>query len=117
MIKITISIKGYSWSELYGFAVDSLFKVDAVASAMGISTRTLQQHSKDSFGVSPKFWLKQMRAVHMRSLLASPENLPIKEVAYLLGYRSLSNMVKDCKKWHRATPQELRLRWRGDIIE
>ena len=115
MVKITISIKGYSWADLYGFAVDSYFNVNGVASAMGISTRTLQIHSLNNFGVPPSYWIKQMRAVHMRSLLISEDNLPIKEVAYLLGYRSLSNMVKDCKKWHLATPQELRIRWQKQI--
>jgi len=79
-----------------------------VARQMGLSTRTLSRklgEEKTSFGEI----LDQLRAALAKRYLEE-EQLPVSEVAWLLGYRELISLTHAFKRWTGMTPRQFRLR-------
>ena len=79
-----------------------------VARQMGLSTRTLSRklgEEKTSFAEI----LDQLRAALAKRYLEE-EQLPVSEVAWLLGYRELSSLTHAFKRWTGMTPRQFRSR-------
>jgi AraC-like DNA-binding protein len=52
--------------------------------------------------------LEQLREVLATRYLREQE-LPISQIAWLLGYREMSSFTHACKRWTGMTPRRLRL--------
>ncbi len=77
-----------------------------VARRLGMSQRTLSRRLRDE-GVAFTDILDEMRAVLARRYLADRE-LPVSEIAWLLGYQEVSSLTHAFKRWSGTTPQQFR---------
>lgn len=84
--------------------------IQAVASEMGMSDRTLQRRLADE-GASFKHLLAQTRREQALSYLADP-SLEIKEVAFLVGYEDQNSFYRAFRLWEGVTPAN----WRTEHI-
>jgi len=86
-------------------------RLDEVATALGLTARTLQRKLADA-GTS-------FQAVHDAARQALAEELlrdvrlNLTDVAYLLGYREQSSFNRACRDWFGSTPARTRERLRG----
>ncbi|HTO65372.1 MAG TPA: AraC family transcriptional regulator ligand-binding domain-containing protein [Bradyrhizobium sp.] len=78
-----------------------------VARQLGLSSRTLSRKLREQ-GVSFAGILSEFRAALAKRYLAEGE-LPVSEIAWLLGYRELSSMTHAFKRWTGLTPREFRV--------
>ena len=67
--------------------------LDSVAEQYGTSRRQLERMFKDHVGVSPKRYLRDLRLLRGRSLLAETD-MSVTEVAIACGFRSATNFSK-----------------------
>jgi len=78
-----------------------------VGRQLGMSRRTLTR-ALSSEGTSFSEVLEQLREVLATRYLREQE-LPISQIAWLLGYREMSSFTHACKRWTGMTPRRLRL--------
>jgi AraC-like DNA-binding protein len=83
-------------------------KREAVAQALLLSERTLQRRLQEE-GTSYQQLLDDTRRELAEQYLAQP-NLPLLEIAYLLGFADPSNFFRAFRRWFDATPGEYRAR-------
>jgi AraC-like DNA-binding protein len=81
--------------------------IEAVASHLNISARTLQRKLKEE-GLSYKKLIDQLKNEFAISYLKRPE-LSIGEIAYLLSYADTSSFTRAFKGWTGKSPTEFRL--------
>jgi AraC-like DNA-binding protein len=81
--------------------------VDEVARRLGMSRRTLARRLA-SEGLTFAGVLADLRTELARRQLRAGD-LPISEIAWLLGYREVSAFTHACKRWTGKTPRELRI--------
>lgn len=84
--------------------------IQAVASALGMSVRTLQRRLTDE-GTTFKQILAQARHEQAREYLADPK-LDIKEVAFLIGYEDQNSFYRAFRLWEGDTPAN----WRSEYL-
>lgn len=84
--------------------------VQATASELGMSDRTLQRRLTDE-GTSFKHLLTQARHEQARGYLADP-SLDIKEVAFLIGYADQNSFYRAFRLWEGDTPSN----WRSEHL-
>lgn len=77
-----------------------------VAHQLGISSRTLSRKLRDE-GISFAEILDDLRAALARRYLRERE-LPISEIAWLLGYREVSSLTHAFRRWTGKTPRQFR---------
>ncbi len=88
-------------------------RVDDVAAALSVSTRTLQRKLAEA-GTN-------FQAVHDAARQALAEELlrdsrlNLTDVAFMLGYREQSSFNRACREWFGNTPARTRERLRGAI--
>jgi AraC-like DNA-binding protein len=78
-----------------------------VAQKLAISTRTLSRKLRDedvTFGEI----LEETRAALAKRYLAE-RDLPVSEIAWLLGYVEVSSFTNAFKRWTGMTPRQFRL--------
>ncbi|GIP36587.1 AraC family transcriptional regulator [Paenibacillus sp. J2TS4] len=80
--------------------------IQAVASELGMSNRTLQRRLTDE-GTSFMHLLTQARHEQAREYLSDP-SLDIKEVAFLLGYEDQNSFYRAFRLWEGDTPSNWR---------
>ena len=80
--------------------------VPEVASRLGMSSRTLSRKLRDE-GLAFTDILDELRAALARRYLADRE-LPVSEVAWLLGYQEVSSLTHAFKRWSGTTPRQFR---------
>jgi AraC-like DNA-binding protein len=80
--------------------------VPEVARRLGMSPRTLSRKLRDE-GVAFTDILDELRAALARRYLADRE-LPVSEVAWLLGYQEVSSLTHAFKRWSGTTPRQFR---------
>ena len=80
--------------------------VPEVARRLGMSPRTLSRKLQDE-GVAFTDILDEMRAALARRYLADRE-LPVSEVAWLVGYQEVSSLTHAFKRWSGTTPRQFR---------
>ena len=78
-----------------------------VAKQLAMSTRTLSRKLREE-GVVFTAVLEETRAALAKSYLAE-RDLPVTEIAWLLGYREISSFTHAFKRWTGITPQQFRL--------
>lgn len=77
-----------------------------VAKHLGVSTRTLSRRLREE-GAGFAAILDETRAALAKSYLAEP-NLPVSEIAWLLGYQEVSSFTHAFKRWTAMAPQQFR---------
>ena len=88
-------------------------RVDDVAAALAVSTRTLQRKLAEA-GTN-------FQAVHDTARQALAEELlrdsrlNLTDVAFMLGYREQSSFNRACRDWFGNTPARTRERLRGTV--
>lgn len=85
--------------------------IQAVASELGMSDRTLQRRLTDE-GASFKQLLAQARHEQAKEYLADP-SLHIKEVAFLVGYEDQNSFFRAFRLWEGDTPSN----WRSEHLK
>lgn len=80
--------------------------IDAVASNLNMSVRTLQRRLKSS-GQTYQSIVNQLRRQLATDYLKSPD-LSIKEIAYLLSYSESSAFVRSFRRWYDTSPAQYR---------
>jgi AraC-like DNA-binding protein len=78
-----------------------------VARQLGMSSRSLTRKLRDE-GVGFAEILDELRASLAKRYLSDHE-LPVSEIAWLLGYREVSSLTHAFKRWTRMTPRQFRL--------
>jgi AraC-like DNA-binding protein len=77
-----------------------------VARRLGMSRRTLSRKLRDE-GVAFTDILDELRTALARRYLADRE-LPVSEIAWLLGYQEVSSLTHAFKRWSGTTPRQFR---------
>ena len=77
-----------------------------VAKQLGMSTRTLSRRLREE-GVLFATILDEARSALAKSYLAE-RDLPVSQIAWLLGYREVSSFNHAFKRWTGKTPQQFR---------
>ncbi len=80
--------------------------VPEVARRLGMSSRTLSRKLRDE-GLAFTDILDDLRAALARRYLVDRE-LPVSEVAWLLGYQEVSSLTHAFKRWSGTTPRQFR---------
>ena len=78
-----------------------------VARQLGMSRRTLTR-ALSGEGTSFSEVLEQLRGAFATRYLRERE-LPVSQIAWLLGYREISSFSHACRRWTGMTPRQLRL--------
>ena len=78
-----------------------------VAQKLAISTRTLSRKLRDE-DVAFREILEETRAALAKRYLAE-RDLPVSEIAWLLGYVEVSSFTNAFKRWTGMTPRQFRL--------
>jgi len=81
--------------------------ISNVAKRLAMSTRTLSRKLREE-GVAFTELLEETRAALAKSYLAE-RDLPVSEIAWLLGYREVSSFNHAFKRWTGITPRQFRL--------
>ena len=86
--------------------------IGQVAAALGYSERGLRRQLARS-GTSYRQLVQQARLSKAQALLADPD-IPIKTVAFELGFDTPSNFARSFKEWSGTAPSEYRARLRAN---
>jgi AraC-like DNA-binding protein len=81
--------------------------ISNVAKQLAMSSRTLSRKLRDE-GVAFTEILEESRPVLAKSYLAE-RDLPVSEIAWLLGYREVSSFTHAFKRWTGMTPRQFRV--------
>jgi AraC-like DNA-binding protein len=85
-------------------------RVMEVARALGTSSRSLSRKLRKA-GAPFAHILDELRQALAEHYLSKGE-LPISEIAWLLGYREVSSFTHAFRRWTGTTPRQFR--WKGD---
>jgi len=83
------------------------FKVEFYLEKLGIAVKALSRLTQEHYKLSPKSVIDQRRMLELRRLLKAT-SLPIKEIAYKMGFDEPTNMVKYFRKHSGTTPTAFR---------
>jgi len=81
--------------------------VQQMAAAVGMTRRTLERRFAQSVGRTPREELEWLRVQRARKLLVETRR-PIKEIAFLCGFREPRGLIRACRRWLGAAPGRLR---------
>jgi signal transduction histidine kinase/DNA-binding response OmpR family regulator len=82
------------------------FTIDILSQLMFMSKETLRRKCQASFDISPSVHIQQVRLQQAR-LLLEKNKMNVSEVAYAVGFDSLSYFSKAFKKYYGFTPSAL----------
>ena len=85
---------------------DETFGIDSLARELGQSRRTLYRRC-DELGISPKEMIVQRRLDHAKQLLLQ-ERGSVTDVAYAVGFRSVSHFSRKFREHHGTRPSQIR---------
>jgi signal transduction histidine kinase/DNA-binding response OmpR family regulator len=85
------------------------FTIDMLSQLMFMSKETLRRKCQVSLKISPSAYIHQVR-LQQAKLLLQQHQMNISEVAYAVGFDSLSNFSKSFKKYYGLTPSALNLK-------
>ena len=80
--------------------------IDTIASTLGLNTRTVQRRLKDQ-GTNYRELRDSFRRTTACQLLTDPR-IPIKEIAFLLGYQDLGAFYRAFRRWEASSPRDYR---------
>src|SRR5699024_1913911 len=81
--------------------------IEALAERFGVSDRTLRNLFYQQAGVSPKQYIEARQAAAAKDLLLATD-LPIRDIAVLLGFDDPYYFSRFIKKQFRLSPSQLR---------
>ena len=84
---------------------DPEFSVETLATLLFMSKATLSRKSKDELTISPRAFIIQTRMQHASKLLQAG-TLSVSEIAYAVGFESLSYFSRSFKKHTGKSPSE-----------
>ena len=87
--------------------VTNLSKVSDYANLMNVSTKTLNNISRNIINLSAKAFIDDIYITHIKRLLLN-SNESIKEIAYLSGFEETPNFYKYFKRHTNITPELFR---------
>lgn len=82
-------------------------EVDALANALGVSTRQLRRAFADVVGLSPKQYLRVVRFQRARRLCARDDAASWSQIARAVGYFDQAHMINEFRALCGQTPAEL----------
>lgn len=86
----------------------SAFKMDTVASALGVSRRFLEKHFQEERHASPASFLLNLRLQKAKALLASPKRRPIEDIARSTGFGTGKNLRAAFRRAGQGSPNDFR---------
>lgn len=86
------------------------FKIDAVADAIGVSRRFLENHFREERNTSPAEFLLNLRVQKARAVLAMPKRWSAEEVARMTGFSTGKNLRSAFQRVLNASPNDFRPR-------
>lgn len=89
--------------------------VSQIAAAAGVTRRTLERRFAESIGRSPRDHLEWLRVQRARKLLVETRR-PVKEIAYLCGFRESRGLIRACRRWLDRAPGAIRAAGRGGSV-
>jgi LacI family transcriptional regulator len=81
--------------------------VDQIAAELRVQRQQLHRSFYECVGHSPKQEIDRVRGERLRALLLST-TMPMKQVAYEMGFGSPSQLIRFCRRVHSKTPLEIR---------
>jgi AraC-like DNA-binding protein len=114
----TLANKGSSFehdlqANIFANLHDVNFTIDSLSQLMFMSKETLRRKCQVSFGVSPSAYIQQVR-LQQAKLLLEENKMNISEVAYAVGFDSLSYFSRAFKKYYGINPSALNQRGKGE---
>ncbi len=88
------------------------FDVEQMYTALNMTRSTLFRYTKETFGCSPKNLLKKRRLELAHSMLQNSQGT-ISEVAYAVGFQSLSTFSRAFREFYNMPPTEVARRFRS----
>ncbi|MFA9560214.1 AraC family transcriptional regulator [Evansella sp. AB-rgal1] len=82
--------------------------LEDMANHMNVSAQYLNRLFQDTFGLSPYSFLIQLRINKAKEILIRNPDIPLKNVAFLVGFNDASNFVATFKKKEGITPKRFR---------
>jgi signal transduction histidine kinase/DNA-binding response OmpR family regulator len=82
------------------------FNIDILSQLMFMSKETLRRKCRTSLEISPSAHIQEVRLQQAR-LLLEQDKMNVSEVAYAVGFDSLSNFSRSFKKYYGLTPSAL----------
>ena len=87
--------------------IASIRNVADLATAAGLSRRSLERHFADRLGVTPRDWIVEQRVIAACRLLEKSD-LPVDEVAALSGFGSTPSLRRELRRARDITPTAYR---------
>ncbi|WP_416149001.1 AraC family transcriptional regulator [Salipaludibacillus sp. HK11] len=79
-----------------------------MADHLNVSSQYLNRLFQDTFSVSPYSFLIQLRIRKAKEILVRNPEIPLKNIAFLVGFNDVSNFVATYKKLEGITPKKYR---------
>jgi len=89
---------------LSSIARSTLYRVDRMCVAVGLSERHLRRVFEEGLGITPKDWMRRERMVAARNLLR--EGASVKEVAADLGFASPKIFAREFQLFYEVSPTD-----------
>jgi AraC family transcriptional regulator of adaptative response / DNA-3-methyladenine glycosylase II len=77
-------------------------RVADLANRLGVSERQLRRNVRASLGVSPSAWLRRRRLLAALQMLMTAQS--VKQVAFVLGFKQMSQFSRDFKGQFGCAP-------------
>ncbi len=100
-----MTFRDQNWIDL---ARASGYTTADLAGRTGVSPRTLRRHFIHSFRRPPQEWIDELRLWDAAKLAC--EGHQIKEIAWILKFKSVSHFCRRFKQYHGCTPSEFKTR-------
>ncbi|MFD0693350.1 AraC family transcriptional regulator [Paenibacillus sp. GCM10027628] len=94
-------------------ALDKSLRIEEIISSLGISPGYGLEVFRKVYGMSPRHYLSELKLHEAKVLIQQPD-LPLKEIASLLGYSHLSHFSRQFKRWTGMSPLQYRQSARTD---
>src|SRR5687767_11778611 len=74
------------------------YHASELAKLCHVNQKALERFFHDAYATSPQKWLERCRQMHVEQLLKS--ETPLKEIAFLAGYKQASHLTRHFKETH-----------------
>lgn len=85
---------------------DEEFGIEELASALNVTRRTLHNHLKSEVALSPSEFIRTLRLEHAYGLLSEGAGT-VSEVAYAVGFKSLSHFTRRFREHYGEVPSSV----------
>ncbi|UUZ84945.1 AraC family transcriptional regulator [Paenibacillus sp. P26] len=90
-----------------GVPEEKSLRIEELIASIGISPGYGLEVFRKVYGISPRQYLSELKLNEAKVLIGQPE-LPLKEVASILGYSHLSHFSRQFKRWTGMSPMQYR---------